>query len=341
GRPKGVERTHGALLAQHRVLAREFPLLEDDVELTTFPVFALHNLAAGVTSIIPHLDLRRIDRVDAGAVLRDAREHGVTTLTASPPLFDQLAAHRLARGGQSWGPRRLLTGGAVVTDSQLRTWRRAFPAAEIRIAYGSSEAEPVAHISAEERLALGNRPGCCVGRPVDAVDVRLRPLGSGVLDIGDDGDDGVGELCVRGDHVCCSQGDGWHPMGDTGSFDDGGRFWLAGRVHSTIIRGGRAVHAQLLEHAAGPGDHRLRRLAAVGVPDAELGERVAVVLECAPADAAAVRARVAERLGAADLPCDQIHTTDRPLPLDPRHRSKIDYGQLRRRIEGVKRSAER
>ena len=39
-------------------------------------------------------------------------------------------------------------------------------------------------------------------------------------------------------------------MGDTGYFDTAGRFWIAGRVHSTIHRRTGPVHPQLVEQAA-------------------------------------------------------------------------------------------
>ncbi|MFP5245060.1 MAG: AMP-binding protein, partial [Thermoanaerobaculia bacterium] len=129
GRPKGVNRTHRILVAQHERLAEAFPPREGDIDYCAFPVFALNNLALGVTTSLD--DPRR-----------------ATTATASPPFFDTAPAHRF---------RRILTGGAPVTDLQLRNWMKKWPEAEIAIAYGSSEAEPVAHITAEERLRAGGR----------------------------------------------------------------------------------------------------------------------------------------------------------------------------------------
>ncbi len=62
GEPKGANRTHGFLLAQHRALAAEFPAAEGGVDMTMFPVFSLNNLAIGVTTVVPDLDFRRVDR---------------------------------------------------------------------------------------------------------------------------------------------------------------------------------------------------------------------------------------------------------------------------------------
>lgn len=348
GEPKGANRTHRFLLAQHEALAAEFPAEEGDVDMPMFPVFALNNLASGVPSVVPAMDFRRVDRVDAGRVLAQMRRHGVTTCTASPPFFDRLAAE-LGRGGTRPAVRRILTGGAPVSDAQLRDWRRAFPETEILVVYGSTEAEPVAHLSAEERLSASQSPGFCVGRPSERVRAKVVRIHDGPIELGSEGWTGwdlpageIGELVVSGDHVCrdyyqnprairenkIADPDGviWHRMGDTGSFDSEGRFWIAGRVHSTIRRSGELVHPQLVERAARGEDPRVRRAAAVGLPDPELGERVVVVIETAEQG---LEDEIKTRLLRTGFTADEILLTQDPLPVDPRHNSKIDYGRLR------------
>lgn len=333
GEPKGANRTHRFLLAQHRALASEFPAREGDVDMPMFPVFALNNLAVGVPSVVPEMDFRRVDRVDGAVILRQMREHGVTTCTASPPFFDRLAAT-----GQNPGLRRILTGGAPVSDAQLRAWRRAFSGTEILVAYGSTEAEPVAHISAEERLELKG-PGFCAGKPIERI--RAKVIGIGDEQVRELPPGEIGELVVTGDHVCrdyyrnpgavkenkIADADGtiWHRMGDTGYFDGQGRFWIAGRVHSTIRRGGGLVHPQLVEQAAQGEDPRIRRAAAVG-----LEERVVLVIESEAGEE--LKKDIQVRLAAAGQEVDEIRLTREPLPVDPRHNSKIDYGRLRERL---------
>jgi acyl-CoA synthetase (AMP-forming)/AMP-acid ligase II len=351
GEPKGANRTHGFLLAQHRALAAEFPAREGDVDMPMFPVFALNNLASGVTSVVPAMDFRRVEAVDAARVLRQMKKQGVTTCTASPPFFDRIAAHLAARPGDRPALRQLLTGGAPVSDAQLHTWRRALPDPELLVVYGSTEAEPVAHITAEERLAAVNdirprTPGYCVGPPSERVRAKVIRIqeGPAVLDELPPGE--IGELAVTGDHVCRDyyrnpgavkenkiatlDGAVWHRMGDTGSFDTEGRFWIAGRVHSTIHRHGTLVHPQLVEQAAKGNDERIRRIAAVGIE-----ERAVLVVETATGEE--LKGDVADRLAAAGLEVDEIVLTAEPLPVDPRHNSKIDYGRLRMRIDPLSR----
>ncbi|HEX9943543.1 MAG TPA: AMP-binding protein [Thermoanaerobaculia bacterium] len=357
GEPKGANRTHRFLLAQREALAAEFPAAEGDVDMPMFPVFALNNLAAGVPSVVPAMDFRRVEKVNGTRILGQMRRHGVTTCTASPPFFDRLAAEVSRRPGEQPSLRRILTGGAPVSDAQLRTWRRAFPETEILVVYGSTEAEPVAHLKAEERLEAVNpdrprTPGFCAGPPTDRVRAKVVRIHPGPIELGEEGwrnwelpAGEIGELVVTGEHVCrdyyrnpravqenkIADGGGavWHRMGDTGSFDREGRFWIAGRVHSTIRRAGELVHPQLVEQAARGEDPRVRRVAAVGLPDPALGERVVVVAET---DEEGIETEIAERLAAARLTVDEVLLTGRPLPVDPRHNSKIDYGRLRERL---------
>jgi acyl-CoA synthetase (AMP-forming)/AMP-acid ligase II len=357
GEPKGADRTHGFLLAQHRALAAEFPALDGEIDMPMFPVFALNNLASGVTSVVPAMDFRRVESVDADRVLRQMKAHRVTTCTASPPFFDRLA-EKLEASPQDRPPlRRLLTGGAPVADPQLRAWRRALPDPEILVVYGSTEAEPVAHLTAEERLDAVNdlrpqTPGYCVGRLSPRIQAKVIPIRDGPVDRADGLPAGeIGELVVSGDHVCRDYyrnpqavrenkivddaGTVWHRMGDTGSFDTAGRFWIAGRVHSTIHRRGGPVHPQLVEQAAQGEDGRIRRLAAVGLDDPLGGERAVLVVEVIePGTDTSLMQDIAARLAAAGLEVDDVIFTREPLPVDPRHNSKIDYPKLRQNLIG-------
>jgi olefin beta-lactone synthetase len=346
GAAKGVNRTHEILAAQHEVIRQEFPAVVGDVDLTTFPVFALSNLAAGITTVIPPVNLRRVASANAAVVLRAIRTCGVSTIAASPPLFDVLADHIQRTHGEAPRLRRIVTGGAPVRDDQLRRWRTVWPRTEIVVAYGSSEAEPVASISADERLALSAGRGYCVGRPAQTVTIKLVPIEKRAVQTLrpiPDGDGVVGELVVAGPHVCRDYVDDarafaenkmrdengvvWHRMGDTGYFDSEGRFWLVGRVHSTIVRAGATVHPQIVEQAARGEDERIRRVAAVGVPDASLGERVVVVVE---SEATNIGPTVRARLTDARIsPVDALVVTRKPLPVDPRHNTKVDYQRLR------------
>jgi acyl-CoA synthetase (AMP-forming)/AMP-acid ligase II len=353
GTPKGANRTHGFLLAQHRALKTSFPSENDDVDMPMFPVFALNNLAQGVTSVVPGMDFRRVANVDGSRILVQMRRHGVSTCTASPPFIDRLCEAADSAGHLRPALRRVLTGGAPVTDRQIEHWRAAMPDTEIDVVYGSTEAEPVAHLDAAQRLAIhraaaAHAPGFCVGTPVPELRAKIIRLHRGHVTLGPAGWSDwelpagePGELVVTGAHVCRDYyanpvatienkiGDGdavWHRMGDTGYLDSAGRFWLVGRVHSTIRRAGKFVHAQLVEQVAR--NMGAEPCAAVGLPDAALGERVVLVVAKPGVDTNALRCA----LQASGQDVDVILPTHRELPMDPRHNAKVDYNLLRKRL---------
>lgn len=350
GEPKGADRSHGFLRAQRRALEAAFGPPPTGVDLPLFPVFALANLAARACSVIPDVDFRRVENPDAARLLEQMRFHGVGSCTASPAFLDQLAERALQAQGEAPELRRILAGGAPVGDDQLRLWRRAFPAARILVVYGSTEVEPVAHLDLEERLALaGGGSGVCMGRPVAGLRARileLRPPAEGAPPPSVDAPPGdIGELALCGEHVCRGyfrnpaadrehkfvDGDGrlWHRMGDTGRLDGEGRFWLAGRVHSTVFAPGGTRHAALVEAAArrlfGPGQY-----AALGVGDPANAQRL--LLAARPASGSLDPAAAMGRMEEAGERVDEVRVLRRPLPLDPRHRSKIDHRALRRRL---------
>ena len=116
--------------------------------------------------------------------------------------MDRIADHLDASGGSPLDIRRIVTGGAPVTDAQLRRWSGVFPRTEIDVAYGSSEAVPVAKMSAVERLAVQGR-GFCAGTPVSALRARVVRMTRGPMETPIELAQGeIGELLVAGPHVC-------------------------------------------------------------------------------------------------------------------------------------------
>ncbi len=98
--------------------------------------------------------------------------------------------------------RVLLSAGAPVSPGLLRSAAALFPNATAYTPYGMTECLPVASISLPEIEAASGGDGVCVGRPLDGVDVRIRPLAdlgaaNGVLTAEPDV---VGEIVVRAPH---------------------------------------------------------------------------------------------------------------------------------------------
>jgi acyl-CoA synthetase (AMP-forming)/AMP-acid ligase II len=348
GRPKGAARTHEILFAQHHALRRAFPFADGAIDLPAFPSVTLHNLACGITTVLPPVDLRQPARVDAAAVLDCAQRFGVTSLSGAPAYLSRLAEHALAAGVELPLVERIVAGGAPVSRRLCRRLAAAFPGAERVVVYGSTEAEPMAHVSADEVAALDGA-GFLVGDDDEAAELELVRLpATPPPGLGDrmhelrvpDGE--VGEIVVRGRHVVQryvgdasaerksklpSHGGVWHRTGDLARRDAEGRLWLAGRAGDELARDDAArypfdVEAGVLDCSG------VRACALVATPCHPAG-----LLAVELADGAGPEAldEVRDALAARALPALPVVAIDE-IPMDARHGSKVDRHALRARL---------
>jgi acyl-CoA synthetase (AMP-forming)/AMP-acid ligase II len=351
GEAKAAVRTHGFLLAQHRVLARDLQLTAGDVDLTTLPIFVLANLASGVCSVIAHADLREPSNADPARLLRQIREEQACRMAASPALLGRLAAH-VADRGERLAARRIFTGGGPVFPVMLDAIASAAPGAEVTAIYGSTEAEPIASlrragISDSDRALVRGGAGVLAGLPVPDIDLRVIPDSWGTP-LGPFDEAGIdrlalpqgqpGEVVVAGDHVLGGyldgRGDGeskvragarvWHRTGDAGYLDAGGRLWLLGRCAARVADPLGTVYPLAVEAAVSdvPGVIRtafVRRR----------GRRVLVAELAGPRPRAAIES-LRTRLHWVHL--DDVLVVER-IPVDRRHNAKIDYPALERLLE--------
>lgn len=251
GVPKAAVRTHGFLLAQHRGLAKAMAFQEGEVDLITLPVFVLANLASGLTSVLAATDLAKPGSPDVAAISTQCARFRVTRCAASPAFSEALL-------GKMPAFEKIHSGGAPVFPDLLRRLRTALPAAAIHSVYGSTEAEPIAHLAADgwsaamlETTRAGG--GLCAGAPVPELELGvISDHWGSALDPMNESDfqellappGQAGEIVVCGDHVLrgylAGIGDGetkirvadriCYRTGDAGWQDVDGRVWLLGRA---------------------------------------------------------------------------------------------------------------
>jgi acyl-CoA synthetase (AMP-forming)/AMP-acid ligase II len=261
--------------------------------------------------------------------------------------------------------RRVATGGAPISRDNLVDFTRIAPNADVWVLYGSTEAEPMAHIEAKEMIAFRSREaddsewvddGVNVGRFVEEMRHRFIRIGVGEVsptsaadwkDL-EVGPGEVGELVVTGEHVCRDyynneeafrrskivdeSGTIWHRTGDLARLDDGGYLWVVGRVHNAIRRGGRCefpVRAEVVLKKL-----RFVKLCAyVGLPSATLGEETccAIVAHDAAPDTPTMEAEVRRIMDKNGIVVDKVVFLS-AIPMDPRHHSKVEYDLLREQI---------
>ena len=341
GVPKAALRSCGFLWAQHEALSASLDVREGDVDLATLPIFALNNIACGVTTLIPDFNPAHPADIDPARIAAEARSAGVTTTAGSPAFY-----RRLAESAHEGNPiptlRALHVGGAAVFPEFAAKLSAAFSGTRVIAVYGSTEVEPIASIPCEELasadVALGI-PAGTVSRFLDLAIIRLdtkleHEMTDEAWRAAQSGQGEAGEICVAGDHVLATYyknpeavrankirvgGRIYHRTGDAGRMVDG-RLYLLGRA-SRVFRTASGVwcYPALVEH-------ELAGLSAstAGTVVRSAGGRAVLVLESADPRAAE---NEAARLDSARVPHDVVRVVPR-IPRDPRHASKIDYGAL-------------
>lgn len=341
GVPKAAVRSHGFLLAQHRALSESMDFQQGETDLITLPVFVLANLASGMTSVLADTNLAKPGSPNHPAILRQCEKFKVTRCAASPAFFQALS--------EDLPPfKKIFTGGAPVFPDLLQRLQNALPAADIHSVYGSTEAEPIAHLPAHgytgQTLETTRRGGgLCTGKTAAGIHLKIirnksgQPVTGGQLETLPSGQ--AGEIIVSGAHVLTGYLDGlgdeetkinargtiWHRTGDAGWIDSDGRIWLLGRASEKLspfpspeTLPDEALHYPFAIECA-------LREAFPGIRTAALGfrsERCLVMeSESPPLE------QFARTLG-----MDKIIRIGK-IPLDRRHNAKTDYPALRCLLE--------
>jgi acyl-CoA synthetase (AMP-forming)/AMP-acid ligase II len=352
GLPKAAVRSHGFLLAQHRALADSLHLTRGEVDVATMPIVLLANLASGVTSLIPNADLRYPGAIDPGPVVAGVLAVRACSSVASPAFFERLARWCVQRRQPLPSFKRLFTGGAPVFPRLLGQMQEMAPAAEVVAVYGSTEAEPIAHVGrgeisdADHQTMLAGK-GLLAGVPVPSIRLRILrdswgqvvgPFTQEEFDKRCVPPEQPGEIVVSGEHVLSGylhgrgdeetkfrvEGVVWHRTGDAGYLDRLGRVWLLGRCAARIDDGHGTLYPFAAETAVYQ-DPAVRRAAAVS----QGGRRILAVEFYDPA-AHHDLARLRRALDWAHL--DEVRVM-RQIPVDKRHNAKVDYPALYRLLQ--------
>lgn len=361
GKPKGANRTHRFLSAQHNALNHVIPYTDKDADMPAFPIFSLNNLAAGVTTVLPALDLAAPNPRDPAILACQILNENITCTTLSPSMLVGLARYCAENHLKLTGLRRVVTGGAPISKDDVRQFYAIAPQTDLWILYGSTEAEPMAHIEGRDMLKeSGNADpeivenGVNVGHISEDVDYRFIRIIPGPVDIAKLPWDqievptgAVGEFLVTGDHVCRdyynnpeafvstkiqdSDGRVWHRTGDLAYLDSKKDLWIVGRVNNAVERGGKyffPVQAEVLLKRL----PFVSRCAFLGMPHEILGQANCAVIEAkGEVDRIAARAEIRRIFDKNGIPLDEIRFVS-AVPMDPRHHSKVEYAVLRKQL---------
>lgn len=279
-RPKGALITHGNLTANIRALHQAWGWRAEDVLLHVLPLFHVHGLTvalhgalhAGATAAL-------LPRFDAARALELLASRRFSVFMGVPTIHYRLYQAAADREHDLSHLRLMTSGSDGLPDELFRGVQQRFRVTLLE-RYGMTETG----MNLSNPLRGERRMGS-VGFPLPGVQARVvdrrteRPLPDGE----------VGELQIRGPHVCrgyhdrpqqtatAFTADGWLRTGDLAERAPDGYYTLQGRANDLIISGGLNVYPPEVERAllAHP---QVEAVAVIGCADEEWGERVVALV---------------------------------------------------------------
>jgi acyl-CoA synthetase (AMP-forming)/AMP-acid ligase II len=256
GVPKGAIYSHGNFSAQVDLMRQVYDIRPGEIDLPTFPLFALFAPALGMTSVVPEMDFTRPADVDPVKIIAAIEKFQITTMFGSPALINRVGRYGEAQGVKLPSLKRAISAGAPVPAAVLERFTKMLsPEAQVFTPYGATEALPVCSIGSTEilsdtRHATDQGRGVCVGKPVPGIDLEIIAIFDQPIATWDEsltlGTDEIGEIVVKGPQVTQGyfnraestalgkiadpdHGGFYHRMGDLGYRDEQGRIWFCGR----------------------------------------------------------------------------------------------------------------
>lgn len=264
GAPKGVCYTHGNFQAQIALLRGALGIQQGEIDLCTFPLFALFAPALGMSAVVPEMDFTRPAAVDPEKIREAIETFGVSNMFGSPALVRRVAEYGRARDWRFPSLRRVIAAGAPVPAPVIDSFRGLLAAdCKFFTPYGATESLPVA--IAESQMILGETRahterggGICIGPPVAGTLTRIIRISDEPIPSLSAAEElppyEIGELLVAGPQVTARYdqreeanrlskvaalpGEAYafyHRMGDLAYRDVEGRLWFCGRKSQRVI----------------------------------------------------------------------------------------------------------
>jgi len=260
GPAKGAIYTHGNFDAQLVQIKTHLNMSADEIDLSTFPLFALFYPALGVTAVIPDMDPTRPALVNPDRIIEAVNNQGITNMFASPALLNRVGSYGKKNAVKLPSLKRVISAGAPVSPANIEQFSTLLvDDAQIHTPYGATEAVPIisimSHEILEETRSLSEKGyGICIGRPINNIDIKLIKISDEPIESWSDdlevAPGQIGEITVKGALVSQAyyddpratdlakireNGQIRHRMGDLGWRDDQGRVWFCGRKSHRVI----------------------------------------------------------------------------------------------------------
>jgi len=276
--PKAVQLSHKNIHANIQSIAKRYEFTEDDVMLSSLPLFHVFGLTANLWLPLYYgmTALTYANPLDFKTVCDIVKENKASIMVGTPAFF--WGYLRKSSVGDFDNLRIALCGADKCPDA-LREGFLEKHNLTLLEAYGATETSPGISGNSHEE----NKPGS-VGLPFPGVEVRIENYETGELcEIGLDG-----RILVKGDNVMTGYFDdfeqtslhirrGWYDTGDMGNIDEDGYLWHVGRLKRFVKIGGEMVSLVRIEDVLERFLPEDCQCCVVEVPDAIKGAKIIAV----------------------------------------------------------------
>ena len=315
GEMKLVAHTAASLGASAQVI-ESYALRENDIAIITSPLVHSAGFSTFSCCLRYGIPVALLERFDPEIALDAIQTHRCTWLPTFPFALAQLAQHQQAHPRDVNSLRTAFTGGDVPSEPIEKEFEKTFGLPSWNI-WGSTESGMALAVSHQ----LGSMSRIPAGTEICIVDESGTDLPRGE----------EGELLLRAATVAAGywQGpgkiepfpDGWFATGDVMRQGKGDELWYVARKKELIVRGGSNIAPAEIEQTL-KSNPAVKDAAVFGIPDPELGQRVAALVQLADgASLDEIRAdlssqladyKVPERLKAVDtIPKNALGKVDR------------------------------
>ncbi len=280
GRSKGAMLSHDNLASNSLTLVDYWRFTDKDVLVHALPIYHTHGLfVASNVTLFARASMIFLPKFDPDLIIRLMAR--ATVLMGVPTFYTRLLQNPALNRDSTKHMRLFVSGSAPLLAETHREWAARTGHAVLE-RYGMTETNMNTSNPYD-----GERVAGTVGHPLPSVSVRVADSETGkVL-----GPETIGMIEVKGPNVFKGywrmaektksefRDDGFFITGDLGKIDDNGYVHILGRSKDLVISGGFNVYPKEIESEidAMPG---VIETAVIGVPHADFGEGVTVVVVC-------------------------------------------------------------